>query len=174
MVADMKSQEVASRQHENEHKVRLHNLNQLDNFRDITFQDRIDLVTALLYKILGNKQFDIELITPRPNAKFFESLAIISFPTTGHKYRFEKEFSNYRKKNTTKLTCSRTKMTINKSDKFESEEEMKAQIKLQHDNTLKNTTNAHVDHSPLSDNQVNGIQLNLNENTHEWQQPAPI
>ena len=63
MVADMKSQEVASRQHENEHKVRLHNLNQLDNFRDITFQERIELITAFLFKLLGNKQFDIELIT---------------------------------------------------------------------------------------------------------------
>ena len=123
MVADMKSQEVASRQHENEHKIRLQNINQLKNFRDITFQERTELITAFLLKLLGNKQFDIELISPRPNAKFFESLAIITFPTMRHKYRFEKEFSNYRKKNSTKLTCSRTKMTINKSDTFESEKD---------------------------------------------------
>ena len=38
MVADMKSQEVACRQDVNEHKVRLHNLNQLPNFRDLSFQ----------------------------------------------------------------------------------------------------------------------------------------
>ena len=54
-------------------------------------------------------------------------------------------------------------MTINKSDTFESEEEMKAQIKLHHDNSLKNTPNAHADHSALSDTQVNGIQLNLKQ-----------
>ena len=54
-------------------------------------------------------------------------------------------------------------MAINKSDRFKSEEEMKAQIKLHHDNTLKNTTNAHKDHTPLSDNQVNGIQMNLKQ-----------
>ena len=164
MVADMKSQEVACRQYENEHRIRLHNLNQLDNFRDLKYQERLDLVCNLLNKILGNKQYDVELITPRPNARFFESLAIVSFPTTGHKYKFEKEFSIFRRKNPTfKLTCSRTKMAINKSDRFESEEEMKAQIKLHHDNTLKNTTNAHKDHTPLSDNQVNGIQMNLKQ-----------
>ena len=54
-------------------------------------------------------------------------------------------------------------MTINKSDTFESEDEMKAQIKLHHDNSLKNTPNAHADHSTLSNTQVNGIQLNLKQ-----------
>ena len=122
MVADIKSQEVASRQLENEHKVRLHNINHLANFREGKFQARLEIVTIFLNNLLGNRQFDVELITPRPNAKFFESLAIITFPTTGHKYRFEKEFSDFRKKTPTKLSCSRTKMTINKSDIFESEE----------------------------------------------------
>ena len=114
MVANIKSQEVASRQLENEHKVRLHNINHLANIRESKFQARLDILHTFLNNLLGNKQFDVELISPRPNAKFFESLAIITFPTTGHKYRFEKEFSNYRKKNSTNLTCSRTKMTINK------------------------------------------------------------
>ena len=40
---------------------------------------------------------------------------------------------------------------------------MKAKIKLEHDNALNNTTNAHADHAPLSDTQVNGIQLNLKQ-----------
>ena len=40
---------------------------------------------------------------------------------------------------------------------------MKAQIKLHHDKTLRNTTSAHKDHNPLSDNQVNGIQINLKQ-----------
>ena len=72
-------------------------------------------------------------------------------------------FSDYKKKNPTKLSFSRTKMTINKSDIFESEEEMKAKIKFHHDNALNNTPNAHADHSALSDTQVNGIQLNLKQ-----------
>ena len=55
MVTDMKSQEVASRQHENEHKVTLHNINHLDNFRDINFQARLNLLNTFLPKLLGNK-----------------------------------------------------------------------------------------------------------------------
>ena len=54
-------------------------------------------------------------------------------------------------------------MVKNKSDRFESEEEMKVQIKLHHDSSLKDTTNAHKDHTPLSDKQVNGIQMNLKQ-----------
>ena len=43
---------------------------------------------------------------------------------------------------------------------------MKAQIKLHHDSLLKGTTKAHKDHkdhTPLTDNQVNGIQMNLKQ-----------
>ena len=54
-------------------------------------------------------------------------------------------------------------MTNNKSDTFESEDEMKAQIKLHHDKKLKGTRNAHADHSALSDTQVNRIQINLKQ-----------
>ena len=55
---------------------------------------------------------------------------------------------------------------------------MKAQIKLHHDSMLKGTTNAHKDHTPLSDNQVNGIQLNLkqlkgpNRSYYEFMDPS--
>ena len=68
--------------------------------------------------------------------------------------------------------------TINKSDTFESEEEMKAQIKLHHDNKLKDTRNAHADHSALSHTQVNGIQIKLmqprgsNKNQYEFLDPT--
>ena len=48
IVADMKSQDVACRQQVNEHKIRLHNLNQLPNFRDLSFQDKLTLVRSLI------------------------------------------------------------------------------------------------------------------------------
>ena len=127
MVADMKSQEVACRQDVIEHKVRVHNLNQLANFRDLNFKDRLELVTSTIANILhNNRGFDVELITPRPNSKFFESLAIVTFPTPGHKYNFEKRISNCRRENPSfKLSCSRPKLGLNKSDHFKSEEDMK-------------------------------------------------
>ena len=53
MVADIKSQEVASRQLENEHKVRLHNINHLVNFREGKFQARLDIVHTFLNNLLG-------------------------------------------------------------------------------------------------------------------------
>ena len=49
----------------------------------------------------------------------------------------------------------------NKPDTHESKEEMKAQIKLHHDNKLKDTSNAHANHSALSHAQVIGMQINL-------------
>ena len=47
MVANIKSQEVASRQSENEHKVRLHNISSLINFRESNFQQRLTIVGTL-------------------------------------------------------------------------------------------------------------------------------
>ena len=163
MVADIKSQEVATRQSENEHKVRLHNITSLHNFRESGFRGRLDIVSTKISDIAGNKIFNVELITPRPNAKFFESLAIITFPTPAHKYTFEKRFSDYRKDNTTKLSCSRTKMVYNDSDIFEPDNVMKDQIKLQHDTALAETNSPHADHAPLTDLQVKGIQINLKQ-----------
>ena len=53
--------------------------------------------------------------------------------------------------------------TTNKSNTLESKEEMRAQIKLFHDNKLRDTFNAHADHAPLTDQQVKGIQINLKQ-----------
>ena len=56
MVADMKSKEVACRQDMIEHQVRLHNLNQLGNFRELNFRDILDLVFNTLSKIHGTNE----------------------------------------------------------------------------------------------------------------------
>ena len=87
-----------------------------------------------------------------------KKMAIVSFPTPGHKNNLEKRISNCRREDPAfKLSCSRPKLGLNKSEHFESEEDMKAQIKLHHVGMLKGTTNAH------KDNQVNGIQMNLKQ-----------
>ena len=156
----MKSQEVACRQEVNENKIRLHNLNQLPNFKELGFQERLTLVIDQVYNVINYRAFEIDLITPRPNIKYFESLAIISFPTSQHMYNFEKKLSILRReKSDFKLFCSRPKLCHKKSHHFEFEEDMKNQIKHHHDNLLKGTTNAHKDHEPLTENQVNGIQM---------------
>ena len=112
MIADIKSEEVSARHAANENKVRIHSLSSLENFKESSFRARVDLVTDLCSVIAGNKQLDVELITPRPAGRYFESLAILSFPTPGHKYRFEKRFSDYKKENPiTKLSCSRPKIS---------------------------------------------------------------
>ena len=109
----------------------------------------MDLVSALCGEIAGNKNLDVELITPRPTGRYFESLAIVSFPTPGHKYKFEKSFSDYKKENpTNKLSCSRPKMAINKSDSLETDNLMRSQIKIHYDSKLASTENPHVDHAP--------------------------
>ena len=163
MVADSKSEQVAARQSVDEHKVRIHNVTSITNFRDSNFRGKLDIVSTQCSDIAGNKNFDVELITPRPGARFFESLAIVSFPTPGHKYKFEKKFSEYKRDHTTKLSCSRTKMVYNESDIFESDNAMKDQIKIHHDTALADTKSPHADHAPLTDLQVKGIQINLKQ-----------
>ena len=173
MVADMKSQEV------NEHKIRLQNLNQLPNFRELGFQERLTLVIDQVSNVINHRAFEIKSITPRPNTKFFKSLAIISLPTPQHKYNFEKKLTILRReKSDFKLSCSRPKLGHKKSDHFESEEDIKNQIKLHHDNLQKGTTNAHKDHEPLEENLVNGIQMILkhlkspNRSYYEFMEPT--
>ena len=163
MVADIKSEEVSARQAANEHKVRIHNISSITNFRDSTFRGKVDIVSTQCSEIVVNRTFDVELITPRQGARFFESLAIVSFPTPGHKYKFEKKFSEYKRDNTTKLSCSRPKMAYNESDIFESDNAMKEQIKIHHDSALADTKGPHADHAPLTDLQVKGIQINLKQ-----------
>ena len=164
MVADIKSEEVSARHAANENKVRIHNVSSITNFKENSFRGKVDLVSALCGEIAGNKNLDVELITPRPTARYFESLAIISFPTPGHKYKFEKRFSDYKKENpTTKLSCSRPKMAHNTSDIFESDNQMRDQIKIHYDAKLASTDSPHVDHAPLTDLQVKGIQINLKQ-----------
>ena len=164
MVADVKSEEVATRHTANEHKVRIHNVTSITDFKDNAFRAKVDLVSAMCSKIAGHHNFDMELITPRPAGRFFESLAIVTFPTPGHKYKFEKSFSDYKKSNSScKLTCSRPKMEKNKSDNFQSENEMRDQIKVHYDQKLASTDNPHRDHAPLTEQQVKGIQINLKQ-----------
>ena len=164
MVADIKSEEVSARHAANENKVRIHSVSSIINFKENSFRGKVDLVAALCGEIAGNKQLDVELITPRPAGRYFESLAIVSFPTPGHKYKFEKSFSDYKKVNpTTKLSCSRPKMVQNLSDSFESDNQMRNQIKIHYDAKLASTDSPHVDHAPLTDLQVKGIQINLKQ-----------
>ena len=164
MVADIKSEEVSARHAANENKVRIHNVSSITNFKENSFRGKVDLVSDQCGEIAGNRIFDVELITPRPGARYFESLAIISFPTPGHKYKFEKKFSDYKKDNpTTKLSCSRPKMAHNASDIFESDNQMRDQIRIHHDAKLASTKSPHADHAPLTDLQVKGIQINLKQ-----------
>ena len=164
MVADIKSEEVATRHAANENKVRIHNVSSIINFKENPFRSKVDLVSALCGKIAGHNQLDVELITPRPAGRYFESLAIVSFQTPGHKYKFEKSFSDYKKSNpTTKLSCSRPKMAQNLSDNFQPDNEMRNQIKVHYDEKLASTDSPHGDHAPLTDQQVKGIQINLKQ-----------
>ena len=164
MVADIKSEEVSARQAANENKVRIHNVSSITNFKENSFRGKVDLVSDQCSEIAGNRIFDVELITPRQGARYFESLAILSFPTPGHKYKFEKKFSDYKKDNTTtKLSCSRPKMAHNASDIFESDNQMRDQIRIHHDAKLASTKSPHADHAPLTDLQVKGIQINLKQ-----------
>ena len=66
MVAYMKSHEVACKQQVHEHKIRLHNLDQLPNFRRLNFQDKLTLVNDQVFAIVIHRNFDTKLITPRP------------------------------------------------------------------------------------------------------------
>ena len=164
MVSDIKSEEVATRHSANEQKVRIHNVTSITDFKEKAFRDKVDLVSAICSKIAGHNNFEMELITPRPGGRFFESLAIVTFRTPGHKYKFEKSFSDFKKSNPScKLTSSRPKMEQNKSDNFQTEEAMRNRIKVQYDLKLASTDNPHCDHAPLTEQQVKGIQINLKQ-----------
>ena len=165
VIADIKSEEVATRHTANEHKVRLHNVKSIHNFNDTqNYKAKVDLVVDTCSKIAGHNSFELDLITPRSTGRHFESLAIVTFPTPRHKYKFEKSLSDYKKSNSScNLTSSRPKMEGNRSDTFQSDNDMRAQIKAFYDTKLASTDNPHRDHAPLTEHQVKGIQINLKQ-----------
>ena len=54
-------------------------------------------------------------------------------------------------------------MELNRSDTFQSDNEMREQIKVYYDQKLASTDNPHRDHAPLTEQQVKGIQINLKQ-----------
>ena len=162
-VAQLTVAEVISRHQGVEAMLRLHSLNTITGFRVANRSKKEELLRAITHQIAPHCNFELDLIYPQEKAtKQFEPLAILTFSNPQQKYTFEKLFSVHRRGNPDfKLSSSRAKPDTSIHDAhLTAAEDVKKEIGKYYNEALEKCKDPHEAFTPLTDNDIKGMQLN--------------
>ena len=103
-LGDLRTSEVETKYNSLEFEIRIHGINSLGQgtphpFRTMSFANQIKEINKFVESHLDseNVSFSTQLFKPKTGARHFETLVIVRFSHTSHKYEFEKKFASYRR-----------------------------------------------------------------------------
>ena len=171
-LGDLRTSEVEAKYLTLEYEIRIHGINSLgqgtaQHFRTQSFANQVKEVNNFVESHLDSKNvsFSTQILKPKQGARQFETLVIISFSHTTHKYEFEKNFSLYRRENPN-CTISTSRPTPQKSPTdrdMPSVMDVRQQIGMLYNAKIAETKMTHpqITFTALSTEQIDNLQVAL-------------
>ena len=171
-LGDLRTSEVEAKYLTLEYEIRIHGINSLgqgtaQHFRTQSFANQVKEVNNFVESHLDSKNvsFSTQILKPKQGARQFETLVIISFSHTTHKYEFEKNFSLYRRENPN-CTISTSRPTPQRSPTdrdMPSVMDVRQQIGMLYNAKIAETKMTHpqITFTALSTEQIDNLQVAL-------------
>ena len=157
-----------------ENEIKIHNINSIDegigkHFKSLNTTEQIKRVNKLVSDNLTSKNssFATQIISPKAGSRFFEAHATVKFSSSAHKFEFEKNLSNFRRKNPgCKLFTSRPVPKPTHSDRdLPDISDIKTRIGMMYNQAvyLARCKNQNITHKELAQDEIDSIQVTLKE-----------
>ena len=171
-LGDLRTSEVETKYNSLEFEIRIHGINSLGQgtphpFRTMSFANQIKEINNFVESHLDseNVSFSTQLIKPKTGARHFETLVIVRFSHTSHKYEFEKIFASYRRDHS-ECTISTSRPTPQKAPTdrdMPSIMDVRQHIGMLYNAKISETklTHPEITFTTLSKDQIDNLQVAL-------------
>ena len=170
-LGDLKTSELETRYRKVENVIRLHNINSIDigtphHFRTLSHTQKATRVHQLITEHVGpSVGFSTQIITPNSSTRPFEPLAIITFSNPSNKYKFEKSFADFRRRNPNfRVTTSRPAPQASTSDRDIPEvHDIKYRVGMLYNQKVHEALrhNPNIEYRPLNQHEIEAIKVKL-------------